>query len=201
MPEITGEIVIDRTAVEVFDFVADERTEPLYNPALLASEKLTNGAIGAGTRFGASHAPARHPVEMTIEVTDYDRPRTFGSRTTMAWADVRGTLTFEAAGAGTRLRWAWHVQPKGLARVLTPVISVVGRRQERAVWEGLKRYLESSSVRGNAPTGGPRDGQPDPAARVMQDQAGRPASRDEVHGPWPASLAVSMLSGWRDRRS
>jgi hypothetical protein len=146
MPEITGEVVIDRTVGEVFDFVADERTEPLYNPALLASKKLTSGPIGAGTRFAAVHAPARHPVEMTIEVTEYDRPRTFGSRTTMSWADVRGTLTFEAAGAGTRMRWAWHVQPKRFARILTPVIGIVGRRQERAVWEGLKRYLESGSL-------------------------------------------------------
>lgn len=87
---------------------------------------------------------------MTIEVTEYDRPSTFGSRTTMSWADVRGVLTFEAAGSGTRMRWTWDVQPKGLARVLMPVVGLMGRRQERAVWEGLRRYLENRSLRGSA---------------------------------------------------
>ena len=174
MPRISGEIVIDRPVAEVFDFVADERTEPLYNPALLRSEKLTCGPIGVGTRFAAVHAPARRPVEMTIEVTEYDRPCTFGSRTTMSWADVRGALTFEAAGAGTRMRWAWQVQPKRLARLLVPVVGIVGRRQERAVWEGLRRYLESGGLRGSALTGDLHNDQPDPAARIVQDQADRP---------------------------
>lgn len=147
MLRITGEIVIDRPVGEVFDFVADERTEPLYNRALLQSEKVTDGPIGVGTRFAAIHAPARRPVEMTIEVTEYDRPRTLGSHTTMSWADVRGALTFEASGTRTRMRWAWDVQPKRLARLLMPVVGVVGRRQERAVWEGLRRYLEHRSLR------------------------------------------------------
>jgi hypothetical protein len=142
MARITGAIVIDRPVGEVFDFVADERTEPLYNPALLESQKITSGPIGAGTRFAAIHAPARHPVRMSIEVTEYERPRTLGSHTTMSWADVRGVLTFETAGTGTRMRWTWEVRPKRLSRILTPVVGMVGRRQERAVWEGLRRYLE-----------------------------------------------------------
>lgn len=146
MPRITGEIVIDRPVGEVFDFVADERTEPLYNPALLRSEKLTDGPIGVGTRFAAIHAPARRPVTMTVEVTEYDRPSTFGSHTTMSWADVRGALTFEAGGTKTRLRWTWDVRPKRLGWLLWPAIGVVGRRQERAVWEGLRRYLENRGL-------------------------------------------------------
>lgn len=40
------------------------------------------------------------------------------------------------------MRWAWDVLPKGMAKLLTPLVGVVGRRQERACWTGLKRYLE-----------------------------------------------------------
>jgi hypothetical protein len=148
MPRITGDIVIARSVGEVFDFVADERSEPLYNPDLLRSDKVTSGPIGVGTRFAAVHAPARRPVQMTIEVTDYDPPSTLGTHTTMSWADVRGVLTFEPAGTGTRMRWAWDVQPKRLARLLTPVVGVVGRRQERSVWEGLRTYLEDRRTHG-----------------------------------------------------
>jgi hypothetical protein len=36
MADINGEIIIHRPVEEVFDFVADERNEPRYNPACSA---------------------------------------------------------------------------------------------------------------------------------------------------------------------
>ena len=44
--KITGEILILRPVEVVFDVVVDERNEPLYNPALLSSDKVTDGAAG-----------------------------------------------------------------------------------------------------------------------------------------------------------
>jgi hypothetical protein len=146
MARITGEIVIDRSITEVFDFVADERNEPMYNPEMLRTEKVTDGPIGVGTRFHAVHKAGRRPAEMTIEVTEYDRPYRIGSTTTMSRADIRGVVGFETIGASTRITWTWQVRPKGLASALTPIVGVVGRRSERACWEGLKQYLESSGA-------------------------------------------------------
>jgi len=37
MAKIEGEIYIDRPPEDVFDVVADERNEPLYNPKMTAS--------------------------------------------------------------------------------------------------------------------------------------------------------------------
>jgi len=39
MAHIEGEIVIKRPVDEVFDFVADERNEPRYNPRMLRAER------------------------------------------------------------------------------------------------------------------------------------------------------------------
>jgi hypothetical protein len=50
MVRVEGEIVIDRTE-EVFDFVADERNEPRYNPKMRRAEQISDGPIGVGTRF------------------------------------------------------------------------------------------------------------------------------------------------------
>ena len=41
MARIDGEIVINRPVEEVFDFAADERNEPRYNPRMLSSELLS----------------------------------------------------------------------------------------------------------------------------------------------------------------
>ena len=80
MPQIEGQITIARTVSEVFDFVADERNEPRYNPRLTRVELLTPEPIGAGTRYRAETTSGRRTVPMTIEVTDYERPRRLGSQ-------------------------------------------------------------------------------------------------------------------------
>ncbi len=143
MSKITGEILIDRPIDVVFDFVSDERNEPLYNPALLHSDKITDGPVAVGTRFHATHKSARGPVDMDVAVTAFDPPRRMASRTTMSWSEIEGELAFESVGSSTKMRWVWEVRPKGVGNVLRPLVGVIGRRSERACWEGLKRYLES----------------------------------------------------------
>jgi hypothetical protein len=54
---------------EVFDFVADERNEPRYNPRIRRAEKLSPGPIGGGTRFRAEAVTLRRPVGMAMEYT------------------------------------------------------------------------------------------------------------------------------------
>jgi hypothetical protein len=79
---------------------------------------------------------------MTVEYTTVDRPWLLASTSAMATARIVGRLTLERVPEGTRLWWSWNVQPTGWRWLLGPVLRVVGRRQERLVWSGLKRHLE-----------------------------------------------------------
>ena len=144
MVRIEGSTVIARSLETVFDCVADERNEPKYNPRMLSVEKLTPGAIGPGTRWAATIESRGHPLGMTLEVTDYQRPRRLASTTAMPTAEVRGVVRFEPHPVGTRMSWTWDLRPKGVMKVLTPLIARLGRRQEEEIWAGLKQYLESS---------------------------------------------------------
>jgi uncharacterized protein YndB with AHSA1/START domain len=141
-PRIEGEVVIERPVDEVFDTVADEGNEPRYNPDMLRTEKVTDGPIGEGTRFRSLHRGIRRPVGLSTEITTYERPTRLAIASTMDWADVQGTLTFDRVLAGTRMRWSWDVRPKGAYRLLTPLLPRLTRREEDAVWAGLKRLLE-----------------------------------------------------------
>jgi hypothetical protein len=143
MARIEGEIWIGRPVEEVFDYVADQSNEPQYNPQMVRAEKITPGPIGRGTRFRSAVASRGRTADMLIECTGYERPRRFESTTTMAQAVIRYTLMFEPAGAGTRMRWAGQVRPKGVLRLLGPVITWLGRRQEQRIWASLKRHLET----------------------------------------------------------
>lgn len=152
MTRIEGTIVIAAHPQDVFDFVADERNEPLFNRDMVGVEKLTPEPIGLGTRWSTTLASRGRggrrgrPITMTVEVVDYDRPTRLGTRSTLSTAVITGALTFAPHPSGTRLSWSWDVSPKGALRLLTPVIGVAGRREERRVWSELKRRLEQSST-------------------------------------------------------
>jgi hypothetical protein len=63
----------------------------------------------------------------------------------MSTAEFAGTLTFTPAAGGTLLRWSWDARPKGATRLLAPLFTWIGARQERRVWTTLRGHLESGS--------------------------------------------------------
>jgi hypothetical protein len=140
---IEGELLINRSVEEVFDFVADERNEPYYNPRLHDVEQVTPGAIGLGTQFRAKTTVRGRTVPMVIEFTAYDRPRRFGSVTHMATMDIEGGLSFETVPEGTRMRWSWELEPRGIVKLMTPLVAWMGQRSEKAIWSSLKHLLET----------------------------------------------------------
>jgi hypothetical protein len=147
MAKIVGEIIIGRPAEAVFDFAADQRNEPRYNPRMFRADKVSDGPVGKGTVFRSAARFMGRTAEMRSELTGYDRPGRLASRTTTEQADIDGTLTFDPVPGGTRMRWSWTVRPRGGARVLALVISWIGRRQEQAIWVSMKRYLETPQPR------------------------------------------------------
>ena len=145
MPHVVGEIVINRPVEHVFDFVADERNEPRFNPKMLTVEKVTPGPVGKGTRF-RTHVKARQrTAEMSVEFTAYDRPRRLTSVSKLSNMEIEGTLTFDPVPEGTRMRWSWDLAPRGILRLATPVIGLIGRREERTIWTSLKHLLEQDT--------------------------------------------------------
>jgi polyketide cyclase/dehydrase/lipid transport protein len=144
MARIDGDIVIGRPVEAVFDYVADQSNEPQYNPQMVRAEKITAGPVGVGTKFRSTVASMGRTAEMLIECTGYDRPRRLASTTTMQQADISYTLMFEPAGTGTQMQWSGQVRPKGAYRLLGPLITWLGRRQERRIWASLKHCMEAS---------------------------------------------------------
>jgi hypothetical protein len=145
MAKIDGKILIGRSVEEVFDFVADSRNEPSFNPAMAGVELLTPLPIGRGTRFRARMG--RAGTQMLVELTEFDRPQRLGSRTTSSMMQTSGTLTFAADGDSTLMSWDWQVRPRGWMRILGPLFGPLGGRMERRIWTGAKRYLEDTAAR------------------------------------------------------
>lgn len=143
MTRIRGELVIEAPVEEVFDLVADERNEPVYNPRIVRAEKVSEGPIGRGARFVAQPKGMGAKGRMSLEILDYDRPRRLHNVVRSSYMHVDGRLTFESAQDGTRLRWDWDMALVGPMRAMSPILTLVGPRWERRNWVGLKRFLES----------------------------------------------------------
>lgn len=143
MAHISGEVTIDAPVEEVFDLVADERNEPLYNPRIGRAEKVSDGPVGTGARFVAEPKGMGARGEMTLEIVEYDRPHRLHNVVRSSYMQVDGTLTFEEVEGMTRLTWDWDMGLVGPMRVLSPVLALVGPAWERRNWVGLKQFMES----------------------------------------------------------
>ena len=146
MVRIRDSILIDRPVEVVFERVADQRNEPRFNPAMTECRKVTDGPIGVGTRFASTMASRGRPLAMVSQYTVFDRPHLLGSETTSPMGRVAGTLRFHPEGTGTRMEWDWQLSLSGAARLLAPVMPLLGRRMERSIWTGLKTYLETDAI-------------------------------------------------------
>jgi hypothetical protein len=145
MRHIQGQIHIDRPVGEVFDFIADSRNEPGYNPAMRTVTLLTEEPIGAGSRFQATMGRGQMPL--LVAITTFERPRELGSTTTSTLMDTAGTLRFHAdSPGGTVMSWDWQVQPKGWLRLLGPLFTPLGRRMEQRIWTAARDALQTGTT-------------------------------------------------------
>jgi uncharacterized protein YndB with AHSA1/START domain len=147
--QVEGEIVVRRPVEDVFDYVADERHEPNFNSRMSRVELLTPEPIGAGSRFRVEMTMMRRVFDMTVEFTDFERPRLLSSisRSLRRGGKGRpllttGSLTFDPVPEGMRMRWSWRVETPGAMKLLAPLVAGMGRRQERRVWSSMKRLLQ-----------------------------------------------------------
>ena len=148
MSRVRGSLDIARPVELVFDAVADQRNEPIYNPTMTESTKVTPGPIGVGTRFEATVLSRGTPRPVTIEYTAFERPRRIDSCSVMDGAIVNGHIQCDPTPTGTRFSWDWNVTVTGPARMAGPLIGLIGRRHERIIWTALKLHLEDADMDG-----------------------------------------------------
>jgi len=143
---IEGTTRIDRPPEEVFDFLADSRNEPSYNPVVVTAEKVTPGPVGPGTRFVEQARSLGRIGEVAIEVMVYERPRHLVWHIESGETVVDGDIRLSPGrqdGASTLVEWGWHVRPRSGPMRADPVVGLLGGHLEGGMWRRLKALLES----------------------------------------------------------
>jgi len=135
------QIRIERPAGEIFDFVADLRNEPQFNPDASNIEQRTPGPVGLGTVWTEDFKRIGR-YETTIDV--YDRPSGLGFDARNPKTDALVRFRFEPQGeAATDVGCVVELTMKGAMRILEPLLAPMIRRQiEQSRGPMLKRALE-----------------------------------------------------------
>jgi uncharacterized protein YndB with AHSA1/START domain len=136
------DVTIARSQPDVFDYVVDTNNLLDWNSAALSCEtSATPDQIGRGSRF---HGSFKGYGDVDVEITEFDRPNRF----TMVSATKAGrfshTISLTQTPSGTRLVQDASLEPKGLSRLVAPIVGSMIGRQFRRDNARLKQVLESA---------------------------------------------------------
>ena len=143
MPIIGGEVLIFRPRGAVFDFVADERHEPAFNPRMANVELVSGEPLGTGSRMSATASSFAARNRHDDRVHDIRAPESAGLPDDDGLDDHRRRAYVRRGPWRHTSAWSWDVRPTGFMRLLGPIVTRIGKRQEAQCWEGLKRDLET----------------------------------------------------------
>jgi uncharacterized membrane protein len=145
--EVQAEITIQRSPLEVHDYIAHAERLPEYVKEFAWVKQTSAGDPALGTQY--SYKMARGPAEGTFEWSEFERAR-------LAWkgppasAGAMGSMAPAGWWELTELDGATHVKlvmasiPGGLMKLLAPMMAASMRKGSAAALERLKQQIESS---------------------------------------------------------
>jgi uncharacterized membrane protein len=145
MAHAEASITIHRPINTVFDFVLDGTNSPLWRPAVVDIQRVPGTPAGAGAIFKQGlKGPGGRRIEGDYKIVECRLNELIEFQVKAGPARPTGTYKFEAVGDSTHVTFILHYEPKGLARLMGPMISQI-MRDEVATLSNLKAYLESKS--------------------------------------------------------
>ncbi len=144
MFKVSEQAVIEYPPAEVFAVAADPETQLKWDPGTLKSvEKLTPGPLGPGARYRGVFT-GFGVVEYSFP--EYEPGRRFIHHSQMAMGEMRHTFDFESAPGGTRLTQTITVEPKGMGKLMAPLMKMMIGNRMRTINAELRQYLQTQKV-------------------------------------------------------
>jgi carbon monoxide dehydrogenase subunit G len=152
MISVEKEVLVDRPAQEVFDFLADVRNEERWNPNVIAIESESDGPLLVGGMFEGLY---RRGGRMRFELVEAVRPSRLVFRGGGRQMALVATLELERVGSATCVRMKAEMEPRGPLKLLAPLMRKPIERQYERVSESFRQVVkEDSAVRAEPGTAG-----------------------------------------------
>jgi uncharacterized protein YndB with AHSA1/START domain len=133
--------VINKPVDVVFQTVVDVANFPKWNPTTPSARKLTAGEIGEGTRF---ELEIKGIGKVPQELREFERNKRVRLVPSMKFLSGGHRFLFTAQGASTRIDHELEMTPKGLFKIFSPLMGIMGRKNLRDTANALQRYLEQT---------------------------------------------------------
>jgi uncharacterized protein YndB with AHSA1/START domain len=141
MPEASGTIEIRRPPAEVFAFLAAGENNERWRSGVLDIRHESGHGRGTVYEQGVKGSFGRR-VPADYEVTAYEPDRRIGFRAIAGPVRPEGSYELTAVAGGTRVRFELHCAPRGLSRVMSPIVAKT-MRAEVAQLDRLRAVLEA----------------------------------------------------------
>ena len=146
MIDFTVETQIARSPDDVFAYVTDPAKLESWQTSTVSAVQESEGPMRLGTRIREVHrGPRGKEFAELVEVIRYEPPRAFDLHV-VEGPPIDAELRFEAVGDGTRMRFRVHGQPRGMLRVLQPLLRPVLRRNFNSYCENLRQVMEAEAT-------------------------------------------------------
>lgn len=133
---------IARPPAQVFDLLSDMRRATEMVPAVTEVQKLTEGPVGAGTRYRETRQMNGKPQQTELEVVRYEPPTDYAVSNVTSGVETVYHYRLASEGEGTRVTLQATVEGKGLRAVMVPVLSAILQREDGDHLAQLKAFAE-----------------------------------------------------------
>lgn len=137
-----GKIAIKRPVQDVYDFLLDGTHNPLWRPGVIDIQRLTNLPDTVGSKFKQGMKGPGGRIDGDYEITELQPNSLIKFQVIAGPARPTGTYKLESQGDSTFVTFILDFQPKGLAKLMDPVIGKT-MQSEVANLSHLKEYLEN----------------------------------------------------------
>ncbi|GAA1180136.1 uncharacterized protein YndB with AHSA1/START domain [Kitasatospora gansuensis] len=148
MSAIKESVDIDRRPEEVYSYVTDFSHLPEWQESAVSARKVDDTPFGVGSKVEVLRRIGRREFPMTMEVTEFDPPRSWHLHGIdgPVRGELQGTIEPLDDGRGSRLTLNLDFEAHGLGKVLVPLVVRPHARKEMPRNEQtLKTLLEHGS--------------------------------------------------------
>ncbi|MFG3497895.1 SRPBCC family protein [Streptomyces sp. NPDC047928] len=149
MSTIKESVEIDRRPEDVYAYVTDPSHLPEWQESAVSAHRVGATVLGLGSRVQVTRRIGRREMPMTMEVTEFDPPRSWRLQGVdgPVRGDVHGVVEPLDEGRRSRLTLDLDFEAHGLGKVLVPMVVRPKARKEMPKNERtLKNILERDAA-------------------------------------------------------
>lgn len=133
--------------VEEFVMTTESQDRAIHHSVRIPEiRQVSQGALGVGTLFKQSNESRGHPLEATIEVTEYKRPTVFAVKITAEIGKSETKWVFKPASEGTMMTLMFDAKSRGWWIKLVMFFALIVTKNSRVgspqYMQRLKNYIE-----------------------------------------------------------